>query len=59
MAHVAVLVPCQSGCAEVLPEDVSADEVLQVCMPICVRSFVLRLTYLCSTEVVRHTRDPC
>ncbi|KAL0034572.1 hypothetical protein WJX79_008881 [Trebouxia sp. C0005] len=29
MAHVAVLVPCQSGCAEVLPEDVSADEVLQ------------------------------
>ncbi|DBB12840.1 TPA: hypothetical protein ACH3X3_005602 [Trebouxia sp. C0006] len=29
MARAAVLVPCQSDCAEVLPEDVSADEVLQ------------------------------
>ncbi|KAL0024628.1 hypothetical protein WJX77_004466 [Trebouxia sp. C0004] len=29
MARAAVLVPCQSDSAEVLPEDVSAGEVLQ------------------------------
>ncbi len=40
MARAAVLVPCQSDSAEVLPEDVSADEVLQVCMHI----FALTLT---------------
>lgn len=44
MARAAVLVPCQSDSAEVLPEDVSADEVLQVCMHIFAPTSVLRLT---------------
>ncbi len=44
MARAAVLVPCQSDCAEVLPEDVSADEVLQVCMHNSAHTSVLRLT---------------
>ena len=44
MARAAVLVPCQSDSAEVLPEDVSADEVLQVCMHNFVRTSVVRLT---------------
>ncbi len=44
MARAAVLIPCQSDSAEVLPDDVSADEVLQVCMHNFVCTFVLRLT---------------
>jgi len=59
MARAAVLVPCQSDCAEVLPEDVSADEVLQVCMHNFARTSVLHLTSGLVTEVVRHFRDPC
>ena len=30
MACAAVLIPCQSGAAEVLPQDIVVDEVLQV-----------------------------
>ena len=44
MACVAVLIPCHNGSAEVLPGNVSADDVLQVCVLLFARTLVYAIT---------------